>query len=431
MFLLISVVCALIQPFYSQTADSSSQQDELAFSDEEYTTRQTPTGALSYTYSNCNFTNCTGSDNGGALYLSVSNESTTSLNLTGCIFTNCSTTSGSGGALYVCGSTLVLTGCQFAACTSSTNGGAIYISVSSFNATGSGFANCTAHTGGAAYIDAVNSTVTACFFFLCICSGNDSSGGACYFTTSSEYLAAGQARTLEMLQCSFDSCMVLSQIDAYGGGMMYATTSDATLTATITATSFHYCTAQASSGQAVGGGLAFQFNNNETVTLNGTTFSGCRSFTHSLAGVGGGIGWGVLNQSAQFDQTTWIYNSTFSDNSAAYGSDLAILSDHDAITTSVFDSDSTTSSTRANRVDYLHLTLSDSTYTLDNITNCNDWLPQVEPSSSSSTTTIIVVVVVVVVVVVAAVVCFLLCFCCKRNKNQQPAGATHDDISSA
>ena len=120
----------------------------VEFVSEEYTSQQniSEEGEVEYSFINCTFTGCSG----GAICLEGTSDNTTqSLSVTRCVFTNC-TTSTDGGGIYCSESSCVISDSNFTSCHAMRGGGIYFQRISSDEAsiTNSEFVVCTATSLG-------------------------------------------------------------------------------------------------------------------------------------------------------------------------------------------------------------------------------------------------------------------------------------------
>ena len=172
------------------------------------------------TIENSTFEDCWAAD-GGAIY--INDNSAISLTINGCTFTNCTATSGAGGAVYNPTKTLTIDADSgshslFENCTAVTAGG-IYqsrenadssVAVGNAESEPTKFINCvsTRSEGGALYLKAKgNITLTNAEFSGCTAS---SSGGGVW--------AVKGAPTISLTNCKFDHCVS----GDCGGGARFA-----------------------------------------------------------------------------------------------------------------------------------------------------------------------------------------------------------------
>lgn len=143
------------------------------------------------TVADSTFLGCTASCNdkgGGAVFMS--GETAGSV-FTNCVFRNCSTSTASGGAIYL-STTATIDDCVFSNCTAKTHAGAIYVS-NGLDARHSRFFDCSAQYGGAIGLNGTAVTdVTSCEFM-----GNSASQCA-------SAICLNVAGTLQLTDCTFD-----------------------------------------------------------------------------------------------------------------------------------------------------------------------------------------------------------------------------------
>ena len=172
-----------------------------AYTSTEFTVRQGLPANQSYTFTNCNFTECKSDTLGGAIYINGTTENREILTISGCTFTSCTASTHGGGVYSQTLTTFIVDTCNFTSCSTSNNGGALYTaSVSSCtHLTNTHFDSCsTENNGGGAFIFDCNTTtsstsntgiVSHCIFTSCyihIGSYHYRSGGGLYLNVLSD-----------------------------------------------------------------------------------------------------------------------------------------------------------------------------------------------------------------------------------------------------
>ena len=251
------------------------------------------------------FLNCTATGSGGA----ISANSLTILDggseKNGTLFMYC--TAVNGGAVCVNGNAMSISGALFRYCHSTGEGGAVYHSKADASATisNSAFASCYAATtsGGAVSSKAGTLTVESSDFDKCFAMQNGgaishtgtvattltgSSFTSCHTDASSTDYGFGGSVFTEAAAVTVNGGSFKDSVSSNHGGALYCQNSSAASEATVTNTSFAYCsTLRGTDGS--GGAI---YSNGETLTLDGSTsITACTAPAYSgavhMATVGG------------------------------------------------------------------------------------------------------------------------------------------------